>query len=719
MALMSTKAFFASSSPPIPPTKKFPQIANSNPFSLTSLPSAHKHWSIAHVHTLASSPQRHSFGTKHDTADFGARHAQKLELCRNLLRKSGENPFESLSMIDAVQRLGIDYHFQEEIRTILSKQCANYTSYGDCGHELHDVALRFRLLRQEGYYVPAADIFINFKDTALGKSTKELSEDINGLMALYEASQLSIEGEDILDEAGNFCKQLLKSLEKNLDDNQVSVVNHTLGHPHHKSLARFMAKKYFLSNPAGTNGWLNELQHLAKMDFNMVQSMHQAEVIQISEWWRDLGLAKDLKFARDQPLKWYTVCMACLTDPDLSDERVELTKPVSFIYLIDDIFDVYGTLEELTQFTEAINKWDSADLDQLPEYMKICFRALYETTNEISYKIYQKHGWNPIDSLRKTWASLCDAFLVEAQWFASGLAPKSEEYLKNAVVSSGVHVLLVHTFFLLGQRIKKETENLVENQPGIISSPATILRLWDDLGSARLYKLDVLELKSHEDAIIFLLSQNIGPMVSAEGTGPEVCRDQPLKWYTICMACLTDSNQSDEGLRSQNPSLIYIMDDIFDVNGTLEELTLLTKAINKWDSADLGQLPDYMKICFRALYGITNKISYKIHQKHGWNPIESLTKTGILMKITKLDTSMNVAVGEFVRCLSGGGHAPKEEYLKNAVVSSGVFVLLVHTFFLLGQGIIKETEDFIHNQKGMISSAATILRLWDDLELPG
>jgi (3S,6E)-nerolidol synthase len=79
---------------------------------------------------------------------------------------------------------------------------------------------------------------------------------------------------------------------------------------------------------------------------------------------------------------------------------------------------------------------------------------------------------------------LCNAFLVEAKWFASGHSPKSEEYLENAVVSSGVHVVLVHTFFLLGQHITKETEDLVDNIPGIISSPATILRLWDDLGSA-------------------------------------------------------------------------------------------------------------------------------------------------------------------------------------------------------------------------------------------
>ena len=68
-------------------------------------------------------------------------------------------------------------------------------------------------------------------------------------------------------------------------------------------------------------------------------------------------MAKELKFARDQPLKWYMWPMAALTDPSLSEQRVELTKPISFIYLIDDIFDVYGSLEELTLFTEAVNRY--------------------------------------------------------------------------------------------------------------------------------------------------------------------------------------------------------------------------------------------------------------------------------------------------------------------------------------------------------------------------
>ncbi|KAG2689680.1 hypothetical protein I3760_09G149800 [Carya illinoinensis] len=249
--------------------------------------------------------------------------------------------------------------------------------------------------------------------------------------------------------------------------------------------------------------------------------MNQKEIAQISKWWGDLGLAKELKFARNQPLKWYICSMVCLVDPDLSDERVELTKPISLIYIIDDIFDVHGTLEELTLFTEAINKWDFGALDQLPEYMKICFKALYDITEEISQKIDQKHGSNPVDSLRKMWASLCNAFLVEAQWFALGQSPKSKDYLGNAIVSSGVHVVLVHTFFLLGQRINEETEDLVENMPGIISFPATILRLWDDLGSAMRMSQDGRDgsyieyyMKEHQDCSIKEAQEKVLNMIS-------------------------------------------------------------------------------------------------------------------------------------------------------------------------------------------------------------
>ncbi|CAL0309458.1 unnamed protein product [Lupinus luteus] len=118
--------------------------------------------------------------------------------------------------------------------------------------------------------------------------------------------------------------------------------------------------------------------------------------------------------------------------------------------------------------------------EQLPDGMKICFKALYNLNNEISTKTYQKHGFNPTHSLRKAWESLFKAFLVEAEWFASGNIPRGEDYLNNGIISSGVHIVLVHIFFLLGQRLTQENVEIIDGFPRIISSVAKFLRLWDD-----------------------------------------------------------------------------------------------------------------------------------------------------------------------------------------------------------------------------------------------
>jgi len=61
--------------------------------------------------------------------------------------------------------------------------------------------------------------------------------------------------------------------------------------------------------------------------------------------------------ARSQPLKWHTWSMKILQDPTLTEQRLDLTKPISLVYVIDDIFDVYGELEELTIFTRVVERY--------------------------------------------------------------------------------------------------------------------------------------------------------------------------------------------------------------------------------------------------------------------------------------------------------------------------------------------------------------------------
>ncbi|XP_011096219.1 tricyclene synthase Oc15, chloroplastic-like [Sesamum indicum] len=409
---------------------------------------------------------------------------QKIEEIRHVLQTKGEDESsESLVLVDAIQRVGLSSYYEEEIQTLLRKlyvtSCASIYKY----YSLRDVSLLFRLLRQHGYYI-SPDVFNNFKGKE-GRFRRNLSQDIRGLMELYEVAQLNFQGECILDEAASFSSQLLHEYcLANVDDNLSRMVIRRLRYPYHKTIPR-LTRKDFLQDFDGINGWGKTLNELALMDLRKGQSVYQGELAQVSDWWNELGLAQKLKLVRNQPPKWYTWSMSILIDDfSLSLQRMSLTKSVTFIYLIDDIFDVVGKLDELTIFTEAINKWDYAAVDMLPDYMKMCYRALLDTTNDISHEIYKRHGHNPINSLKTSWASLCNAYLLEAKWFASGVSPTADMHLENGKVSTGVYVVLVLLFFLLGLgRTNGGTINLPDISQ-LLSCVATIFRLWNDLGGA-------------------------------------------------------------------------------------------------------------------------------------------------------------------------------------------------------------------------------------------
>ncbi|GMN30025.1 hypothetical protein TIFTF001_047980 [Ficus carica] len=69
-----------------------------------------------------------------------------------------------------------------------------------------------------------------------------------------------------------------------------------------------------------------------------------------------------------------------------------LTRVGVLITLIDDIYDVYGTLDELEVFGNVLERWEINDMDQLPDYMKICFLATYNAVNEMGYDVLKEQG---------------------------------------------------------------------------------------------------------------------------------------------------------------------------------------------------------------------------------------------------------------------------------------------------------------------------------------
>ncbi|XP_041011484.1 myrcene synthase, chloroplastic-like, partial [Juglans microcarpa x Juglans regia] len=293
-------------------------------------------------------------------------------------------PPKQLDLVDILQRLGVSYHFQD-IRRILKKIGNTSTHDGDvCKKEsLYTTSLEFRLLRQNGYNVPQ-EIFSNLKN-GKGNFKVCLCDDIEGILALYEASLLLIEGESIMEEARNFATKHLKEyVNQSNDQNLCARVNHALELPLHWRMPRLEAR-WFID--VYRSGKMNSiLLELAELDSNMVQTVHQDILKEGSRWWRHTGLG-DLSFARDRLMENFLWTVGVSFQPGLGYNRRVLTKVNALITTIDDhVYDVYGTLDELEIFTDAVERWDVNATEKLPYYMQTCFLSLHNTINEMAFE---------------------------------------------------------------------------------------------------------------------------------------------------------------------------------------------------------------------------------------------------------------------------------------------------------------------------------------------
>lgn len=65
------------------------------------------------------------------------------------------NPSKQLNIIDDLQRLGVEYHFEKEIEEALQHIYETHHNYeiNNLDDDLYNVSLRFRLLRQQGYNI--------------------------------------------------------------------------------------------------------------------------------------------------------------------------------------------------------------------------------------------------------------------------------------------------------------------------------------------------------------------------------------------------------------------------------------------------------------------------------------------------------------------------------------------------------------------------------------
>ncbi|XP_016552278.1 5-epi-aristolochene synthase 2-like isoform X1 [Capsicum annuum] len=408
------------------------------------------------------------------------------EQTRSMLLDTGRKLVETLNLIDVIERLGIAYHYEKEIDDILKKNFNDNSNFDeDDFNDLCTCALQFRLLRQHGYKI-SLKIFSKLQDEN-GKLKESLASDVLGLLSLYEASHVRTHGDDILEDALAFSTTHLESAAPHLNSPLKEQVTHALEQSLHKGIPR-AETRFFISSIYEKQETKNDvLLRFAKLDFNLLQMLHKQELAEVSRWWKDLNFMATLPYARDRAVECYFWTLGVYYEPQYSQARIMLAKTIAMISIVDDTFDSYGTVKELDTYTNAIQRWDISEIDRLPDYMKISYKALLQLYEDYEKELSSNGRSHVVYHAKQRMKEIVRSYNVEARWFIKGYMPLVSEYLSNALITSTYYLLTTTSYLGMKSSTEQDFEWLSKN-PKILKANATICRVIDDIATYEVEK---------------------------------------------------------------------------------------------------------------------------------------------------------------------------------------------------------------------------------------
>ncbi|CAN6325150.1 unnamed protein product [Urochloa humidicola] len=411
----------------------------------------------------------------------------KVEVHQMFETSKSMSTSDVVTLVDALERLGIDNHFNEEIDMALSHAYNNELEFGSYNNDLHVVALWFRILRQHGFWV-SSDVFDKFKDNT-GKFKATLSNDPRGLLSLYNAAHLiaTHSDEQTLDEAISFSRHHLKSMKGKLMSPMAEQVSRALDIPLPRAPKR-LETVHYITEYGKEDTHDDVLLELARLDFDIVRSLHIKELKTLSLWWRDLYDDVKLSYARDRLVENYFWTCGILHEEEYSRARMLFSKTMGLFSLMDDTYDVHATLEECHKLTEAIERWDESAISILPEYLRKFYLKLLRQFKEFenSLKPNEKYCMSYITEASM---SLAKYYLREAKWSNENFMPGSKEHLEVSIMSSGFQPLAIVALMGMGDVvITKRVFDWAIGYPDEMKAGAAISRFLNDIASYKLGK---------------------------------------------------------------------------------------------------------------------------------------------------------------------------------------------------------------------------------------
>ncbi|KAK9271287.1 hypothetical protein L1049_026877 [Liquidambar formosana] len=462
------------------------------------------------------------------------------------------------SMVDNLQRLGIDCHFRNEIKSILddtrllSKKRCWLQGDEEIFLDTACCAMGFRILRITGYEV-SSDALSNFDEQEhFFNSESAQFKDTETILELYKASLIiTFQKEPVLDKiyiwTSSFLKQELlmgQFMRKDYIKSQLPFsfwtfqVDYALKYPH-ASLDRLESRKsikhYIVNNIRllktsyrCSNIDNNDFLAYSVQDFDTCQAMHRKEL-------EHNGL-DHLKFARQKMTYAYFSIASVLFSPEFSDARISWAKNSVLVTLVDDLFDVGGSREELLNIMELVEKWDEhSAIGFHSEQVEIIFSTLFYTTNELAAKAAIQQGRSVKNHLTEIHISSCACsgldclnvyIMREAEWVRDESIPRMDEYMSNRYVTIALGPIVLVVIYFLGRNLSEEVVASAEYE-SLYKHMSITGRLLNDLQTFNHAAISKEEAKREMRASIESNRKELLRMVllTKGSVVPKACRD--------------------------------------------------------------------------------------------------------------------------------------------------------------------------------------------------
>ncbi|CAN1311348.1 Ent-kaur-16-ene synthase, chloroplastic [Linum perenne] len=346
-----------------------------------------------------------------------------------------------LLLVDAVQSLGIYRHFLDEIRVKLDEI---YKCWQQGDEEIFldptTCAMAFRLLRLNRYPV-SSDVFSRFTEDLFWNDTLEgYLKDERAVLELHKASNLIYLEDSILEEQQLWTHQfLVKLLDEQSSDSNYEDLNQ-----------RPRPQNCF-------NSWGERIAKLAAGDFNSLQSSYRTELQHLMLWLEEKGM-DEMSFAKVRMGYCYYSAAATFSDPNHSDARILYAKHAILVSLVDDMFDMFGTHDDLLNIVHLFETWNvnAPKAEFNSPLVKTLYWAIHSTICENVEKAFPLQGRSIMDHLVELWTDILKSMLKEAEWSKTNTLPTFEEYFTNATISLALRAYLIPALYLAGNKLSDQ-----------------------------------------------------------------------------------------------------------------------------------------------------------------------------------------------------------------------------------------------------------------------